>query len=59
VNLEGVDIYPNSALRYDAGDKVGYLQANIEFALRNPEIKEELKNYLHEITKKLSEGSFE
>lgn len=59
VNLEGVDIYPNSALRYDAGDKVGYLQANIEFALRNPEIKDELKNYLYQITQKLSEGSFE
>lgn len=59
VSIEGVDIYPNSALRYDAGDKVGYLQANIEFALRKPEIKDELKNYLFEITKKLTEGSFE
>lgn len=59
VNIEGIDIYPNSSLRYDAGDKVGYLQANIEFALRNPELKDELKNYLFDLTKRLSEGSFE
>lgn len=59
ITIEGVDIFPNSSLRYDAGDKVGYLQANIEFALRNPELKDELKNYLLGLSKKLSEGSFE
>ena len=32
--------------RYDVGTKLGFLQANIEFALRNPEITDELKNYL-------------
>ena len=32
--------------RYDVGTKIGFLQANIEFALRNPEVTDELKNYL-------------
>ena len=32
--------------RYDVGTKIGFLQANIEFALRNPEITDELKTYL-------------
>ena len=32
--------------RYDVGTKIGFLQANIECALRNPEVAEDLKNYL-------------
>ncbi|MBR4642838.1 MAG: UTP--glucose-1-phosphate uridylyltransferase GalU [Selenomonadaceae bacterium] len=32
--------------RYDVGTKMGFLQANIEFALRNPETANDLKNYL-------------
>lgn len=35
--------------RYDVGSKIGFLQANIEFALRNPEISDELKAYLSEL----------
>ena len=32
--------------RYDVGTKIGFLQANIEFALRSPEVADDLKNYL-------------
>ena len=32
--------------RYDVGTKTGFIQANIEFALRNPELQEEMKAYL-------------
>lgn len=32
--------------RYDVGTKVGFIQANLEFALRNPELKDEMKEYL-------------
>lgn len=32
--------------RYDVGTKLGFLQANIEFALRNPEVTDDLKKYL-------------
>ena len=35
--------------RYDVGTKLGFLQANIEFALRNPETGDDLKNYLNEL----------
>jgi UTP--glucose-1-phosphate uridylyltransferase len=39
--------------RYDAGDKVGYLKATIDFALKNPQVSKELKKYLLEKTKEL------
>ncbi|MBR3499176.1 MAG: UTP--glucose-1-phosphate uridylyltransferase GalU [Selenomonadaceae bacterium] len=32
--------------RYDVGTKMGFLQANIEFALRSPEVADDLKKYL-------------
>jgi UTP--glucose-1-phosphate uridylyltransferase len=32
--------------RYDAGDKFGYLEANICFALKHPELGPKLKRYL-------------
>jgi UTP--glucose-1-phosphate uridylyltransferase len=32
--------------RYDAGDKVGYLQANIAFALKRPEMAARVKDFL-------------
>ncbi len=36
--------------RYDAGDKFGYLQANLCFGLRHPEIGPKLKRYLKELS---------
>jgi UTP--glucose-1-phosphate uridylyltransferase len=42
--------------RYDAGDKLGYLTANIEVALRNNELKTELKDYLIQLGQQLSKG---
>jgi UTP--glucose-1-phosphate uridylyltransferase len=35
--------------RYDAGDKVGYLQANLEYALKRPDLAARLRPYLKEI----------
>jgi len=35
--------------RYDAGDKIGYLQANIAAALKRPEIAEKLKEFIKKI----------
>ena len=32
--------------RYDVGTKMGFLQANIEIALRNPDTADDLRNYL-------------
>ena len=33
-------------IRYDMGSRLGYLMANIEFALRDDELKDDLINYL-------------
>lgn len=35
-----------NARRYDAGDKLGYLQANIEMGLEHPQVGEALRTYL-------------
>jgi UTP--glucose-1-phosphate uridylyltransferase len=32
--------------RYDGGDKVGYLKATVELALKNPSVKKEFREYL-------------
>lgn len=34
------------AVRFDAGDKLGYLKANVELGLRNKELREDLLEYL-------------
>ena len=38
--------------RYDVGNKMGFLQATVEFALKRPELREEFKAYLKDITSK-------
>ncbi|WP_010294775.1 UTP--glucose-1-phosphate uridylyltransferase GalU [Clostridium senegalense] len=43
---ESVYAYNFIGKRYDIGDKLGFLKANIEFALRNNDIKNSLKDYL-------------
>lgn len=43
---EAMYAYIFKGRRYDLGSKLGFLQANIEFALRNPEIADGLKKYL-------------
>ena len=35
--------------RYDVGDKQGYLEATVEYALRRPELREKFLRYLQEI----------
>lgn len=37
--------------RYDVGDKQGYLEATVEYALRRPELREKFLCYLQEIMK--------
>ncbi|RYZ75283.1 MAG: UTP--glucose-1-phosphate uridylyltransferase GalU [Proteobacteria bacterium] len=41
------------ARRYDAGDKLGFLQANIEIGLDHPELSLSLRKYLKELAKRL------
>ena len=39
--------------RYDVGDKLGMLEANIEFGLKHPDTKDGLKAYLKELVAKM------
>ena len=36
--------------RYDCGSKLGYLKANVEYALKHPELSEEFRDYLGDLT---------
>ncbi|SNX59050.1 UDP-glucose pyrophosphorylase [Nitrosomonas ureae] len=51
---ESVIGYEFQGKRFDCGSKSGYLQATVEFALQHPELKEEFKTYLTDLTKEYS-----
>lgn len=52
-STKGLNAMTFTAKRFDAGDKLGYLQANIELALRNPELGNDLKAYLKDLVTKI------
>ena len=37
--------------RYDCGSKLGYIQASIKYALKDPDIRNSLSKYLNNIDK--------
>ncbi len=41
--------------RYDVGSKVGFIQANIEFALRREDLREEMEEYLSRLHENVEE----
>jgi len=45
--------YLFNGIRYDAGDKLGYLQATVAFALKNPDLSQAFKKYLFDVTKNI------
>ena len=49
--LLGIKMESLNNFRYDAGNQLGYLIANIEYALRNKRISESVKDYLIQLTK--------
>ena len=52
---EAMYAYVFKGHRYDVGTKIGFLQANIEFALRNPEVADDLKKYLAELNENMEQ----
>ncbi|NYS49798.1 UTP--glucose-1-phosphate uridylyltransferase GalU [Streptococcus danieliae] len=42
--------------RYDVGDKYGYMKTSIEYALRHPQVKDDLKQYIIDLGKKLEKA---
>lgn len=47
--VEEMYAYDFIGRRYDVGNKMGFLQATVEFALKRPELREEFKDYLKTI----------
>ena len=50
---EAMYAYNFEGRRYDVGDKLGYLQATVEYALRKPELREGFIEYLENTIKNL------
>lgn len=48
---EAVYAYDFKGHRYDCGSKIGFLQANIEFGLRRPDLRKGLENYIQTLAK--------
>jgi UTP--glucose-1-phosphate uridylyltransferase len=48
---EGLLGYRFEGDRYDAGDRFGYLKANIAYALKRPELAPQLRAYLREVAR--------
>ncbi len=49
MKIEQVDAYYMKGKSHDCGSKLGYMKANVEYALRHPELGEEFKQFLSEI----------
>ncbi len=55
MDRQAVYAYDFEGIRYDVGDKFGFIKATIDFALDREDLKEKIQNYL----KGLVEGGFE
>lgn len=54
---EGLQALTFLADRFDAGDKFGYLKANVEVALKNNELSSQMKKYIIDLAQKLQKES--
>ena len=50
---EGVFAYEFEGRRYDVGDKLGFIEANVEYALRDPSLKDGVAAYITKLGKSL------
>ncbi|MGL5641113.1 MAG: UTP--glucose-1-phosphate uridylyltransferase, partial [Paraclostridium sp.] len=48
---EAIYAYNFEGRRYDVGDKLGFLEATIDFALKRDNLKDGLMNYMQNIVK--------
>lgn len=51
---ENLYAYCFNGTRYDIGDKFGYMKASIDFALKNPETSEKVKDYIIKLAKEFN-----
>ena len=52
-NIENMYAYAFEGKRYDVGNKLGFLEATVEFALRRDNLRNEFIKYLKEVVKEL------
>lgn len=50
--IQNVFAYNFKGTRYDVGEKLGFIQTNIEFALKNSELREPILTYLSQLLQK-------
>lgn len=50
MKVEQVDAYYMKGISHDCGSKIGYMKANVHYALRHPELQEEFNVFLRNIT---------
>ncbi len=49
--------YEFEGTRYDCGSKLGYLRANVEYALKHPELADDFREYLETLTADWKSGA--
>lgn len=51
INEEAIYAYEFDGTRYDVGDKLGFLKATVEYALRREDLRDEFMEYLNNLKK--------
>lgn len=55
MDIQAVYAYDFEGIRYDVGDKFGFIKATIDFALDRPELRDDVMNYIKMIAVKTEE----
>lgn len=55
-DVQSVVAYPFNGVRYDVGDKFGFIKASVDFALQRDDLKNQVYDYLKEIVNKDNGG---
>lgn len=58
LKIHPVVAYPFEGRRYDVGDKLGFLTATVEFALRRPDLGEQFARYLERTIEDYKRGEY-
>jgi len=55
--VQDFSAYNFEGKRYDVGNKLGFLEATVEFALRREDLRDDFLNYLIKITERETKGA--
>ncbi len=56
MKIETIEAYRVSGKSHDCGSKIGYMMANVEYALHHPEVKHQFEEYLLSILESIQES---